>query len=62
MCDGSHRLDPSKNHFQGIHAELHRRYGAKSYSLIRVEQYASVLTFLEEWDQAARSGATGAPA
>jgi hypothetical protein len=56
------RLDPSKNHFQGIHAELHRRYGAKSYSLIKVEQYASVLKFLEDWDQAAREGRTDAPA
>jgi hypothetical protein len=43
--------DPSKNHFQSIHAELHRRYKAKSYSLIRVEQYGAVLKFLEEWEQ-----------
>jgi len=47
----------SKNHFQSIHAELHRRYKAKSYSLIRVEQYAAVLKFLEEWDEAMESGA-----
>jgi P22_AR N-terminal domain/ORF6C domain len=46
------KRDPSKNHFQSIHAELHRRFKAKSYSLIRVEQYAAVLKFLETWDEA----------
>ncbi|MDQ2995495.1 MAG: hypothetical protein M3R61_00345 [Chloroflexota bacterium] len=50
------KRDPSKNHFQAIHAELHRRYKAKSYSLIRVEQYASVLAFLETWDAAMENG------
>jgi hypothetical protein len=48
--------DPSKNHFQAIHAELHRRFQARSYSLIRAEQYAAVLKFLEIWD-AAMAGA-----
>lgn len=46
------KRDPSKNHFQSIHAELHRRFKAKSYSLIRVEQFAAVLKFLETWDDA----------
>jgi hypothetical protein len=46
------KRDPSKNHFQAIHAELHRRFKAKSYTLIRVEQYAAVLKFLETWDDA----------
>ena len=46
------KRDPSKNHFQSIHAELHRRFKARSYSLIRVEQYAAVLKFLETWDAA----------
>jgi hypothetical protein len=50
------KRDPSKNHFQSIHAELHRRYKAKSYSLIRVEQYAAVLAFLETWDEAMEGG------
>ncbi len=50
------KRDPSKNHFQSIHAELHRRYKAKSYSLIRVEQYAAVLAFLETWDAAMEGG------
>jgi len=54
------RRDPSKNHFQSIHTELHRRYKAKSYSLIRVEQYAAVLAFLEEWDAAMESGESSA--
>jgi hypothetical protein len=26
------KRDPSKNHFQAIHAELHRRFKAKSYT------------------------------
>jgi hypothetical protein len=50
------KRDPSKNHFQSIHTELHRRYKAKSYSLIRVEQYAAVLAFLETWDEAMEGG------
>ena len=50
------KRDPSKNHFQSIHAELHKRFKAKSYSLIRVEQYAAVLAFLETWDAAMESG------
>ncbi|MEN9936339.1 MAG: hypothetical protein RLZZ387_2918 [Chloroflexota bacterium] len=53
--------DPSKNHFQGIHGELHRRFRAKSYNLIRVEQYPAVLRFLEEWEQAMAGGADSAP-
>jgi hypothetical protein len=51
--------DPSKNHFQSIHAELHRRFKAKSYSLIRIEQYGAVLAFLEEWDRAMEGGDEG---
>jgi len=49
--------DPSKNHFQAIHAELHRRFKARSYSLIRVEQYGAVLAFLAAWDRAMGVGA-----
>jgi hypothetical protein len=48
--------DPSKNHFQSIHAELHRRFTAKSSSLIRVEQYAAVLAFLEAWERTMEDG------
>lgn len=54
--------DPSKNHFQSIHAELHRRFKAKSYSLIRVEQYPAVLAFLEEWDRAMEEGSVSGDA
>jgi hypothetical protein len=50
------KRDPSKNHFQAIHAELHRRFKAKSYSLIRVEQYPAVLAFLEAWERAMEGG------
>ncbi len=38
-----------KNHYQGIFAELYRRFGVSSYKLIRQEHYAAVLAFLEEW-------------
>jgi hypothetical protein len=51
--------DPSKNHFQSLHAELHRRFKVKSYSLIRVEQYAAVLSFLEEWERRIHASGTG---
>ena len=44
--------DASKNHYQGIFAELYRRFGVSSYKLIRQEQYAGVLAFLEEWRRA----------
>ena len=47
------KRDPSKNHFQGIHGELHRRFKVRSYNLIRQEQYTSVLVFLDEWHTAA---------
>jgi P22_AR N-terminal domain/ORF6C domain len=52
--------DSSKNHFQSIHAELHRRFKVKSYSLIRVEQYAAVLAFLEEWERTIERGTDNA--
>ena len=41
--------DPSKNHYQGIFGELYRRFGVSSYKLIRQDQYAAVLQFLEDW-------------
>ena len=41
--------DSSKNHYQGIFAELYRRFGVSSYKLIRQEQYTDVIAFLEEW-------------
>jgi ORF6C domain len=44
--------DPTKNHFQGIHGELHRRFGTTSYKLIRQEHYSAVLAFLTTWSQA----------
>jgi hypothetical protein len=42
-----------KNHYQGIFAELYRRFGVSSYKLIRQEQYTAVLDFLEGWRRAA---------
>lgn len=45
--------DKSKNHFQGIFNELHRRFGVTSYKLIPQSKYSAVLTFLQEWSQRA---------
>jgi hypothetical protein len=53
------KRDPSKNHFQGIHGELHRRFKVRSYNLIRQEQYTSVLAFLDEWHAAVMGEAKG---
>ena len=41
--------DASKNHFQAIFGELHRRYRVTSYKNIRQSQYQAVLDFLDEW-------------
>lgn len=41
--------DNSKNHFQAIFGELHRRYRVTSYKNIRQNQYQEVLDFLDEW-------------
>ena len=46
--------DSSKNHYQGIFAELYRRFGVSSYKLIRQDQYSAVLAFLEEWRQSSQ--------
>lgn len=40
-------LDPSKNHYQGIFTELHRRFRVSSYKNIRQSQYQVVLDFLD---------------
>ena len=46
--------DKSKNQFQGIFHELHRRFGVSSYKLIPQDRYAAVLAFLQEWRERAR--------
>jgi hypothetical protein len=48
--------DNSKNHFQGVFTELHRRFGVTSYKLIPQSKYSAVLTFLEEWRTKAEQG------
>lgn len=40
---------PGKNHYQGVFAEMYRRFGVSSYKLIRQDDYPVVLNFLEEW-------------
>lgn len=45
--------DPSKNHYQGIFAELYRRFGVSSYKNIPATKYQDVMEFLEDWYKAA---------
>lgn len=55
------RRDGTKNHFQGIHGELHRRFKVRSYNLIRQEHYAAVLRFLDDWHVAVSAAAPELP-
>ena len=48
--------DASRNHYQGIFAELYRRFGVSSYKLIPRAKYQAVLEFLDEW----RAGSSSA--
>lgn len=41
--------DPSRNHYQGVFAELYRRFQVTSYKLVRQEQFPAVIAFLQEW-------------
>jgi hypothetical protein len=50
LLTGTHA---GKNHYQGIFAELYRRFGVSSYKLIPQRTYPRVLAFLEEWRRAA---------
>ncbi len=52
------RAQAGKNYYQGIFAELYRRFGVSSYKVIPQEQYAAVLEFLEDWRNAAIGAAT----
>jgi hypothetical protein len=47
--------DKSKNHFQGIFNELHRRFGVTSYKLIPQGKYVDVLEFLGQWREKSHS-------
>lgn len=40
---------PGRNHYQGVFAELYRRFGVSSYKLIRQAQFDDVLRFLDDW-------------
>ena len=52
--------DASKNHYQGIFAELYRRFGVSSYKLIPQSKYQAVLAFLDDWRTATISPTTAA--
>lgn len=45
--------EPGKNHYQGIFSELYRRFRVSDYHHIRQADYPQVLTFLNDWQQAA---------
>jgi hypothetical protein len=49
---------PNENHYQGVFAELYRRFGVSGYRQIRLSQYEQVLEFLESWR---RAGTNNAP-
>jgi hypothetical protein len=49
-------LDPSRNHYQGIFGELHRRFRVTNYKNIRQSQYQAVLDFLDTWAEAGLRG------
>ena len=49
------------NHYQGVFAELYRRFGVSSYKTVTREQYTAVLAFLEEWRQAVLGGTLEPP-
>ena len=42
-------LDPSKNHYQGVWGELHRRYGITTYRRVPADKFGEVVTWLEGW-------------
>ena len=50
------RAEPSKNFYQGIFGELYRRFRVSSYTGIPQQQFAAVIAFLDEWEQAAKVG------
>ena len=43
------REDPSKNHYQGVWGELHRRYGVTTYRRVPADRFADVIAWLESW-------------
>ena len=49
------KQDKSKNQYQGVFAELYRRFGVPSYKMLRREQFDSVIAFLDDWHDAGKS-------
>ena len=46
-----------RNQYQGIFAELYRRFNVTSYKLLRREQFDPVLAFLDDWQKAGEAAA-----
>lgn len=53
--------DPSKNQYQGVFAELYRRFRVSSYKQLRQDQYAAVLAFLTDWSNSLQGAEGSAP-
>ncbi len=43
------REDPSKNHYQGVWGELHRRFAVTTYRRVPADRFADVIAWLESW-------------
>jgi hypothetical protein len=52
-------VEPGKNHYQGIFAELHRRFRVSSYKNVHQNQYQAVLDFLDAWAAATQPKGRG---
>lgn len=50
--------DPTRNHYQGVFAELYRRFQVTSYKLVRQEQFPAVVAFLQEWQASLATSST----
>lgn len=48
--------EPGANHYQGIFAELYRRFGVSSYRSIALRDFDEVMRFLEDWRRSALGG------
>jgi hypothetical protein len=44
--------DATNNHYQGVFAEIYRRFRVSSYKQLRQDQYTAVLAFLSDWSTA----------
>lgn len=53
--------ESGKNQYQGVFAEIYRRFRVSSYKQLRQDQYAAVLAFLSDWSASLQTGGEAAP-